>query len=71
MSQVKTEFVGKFDIIATLDPENPKLALKFQNFGSINKAKKEVRKLQAGNKVGRVRVVQKLPPLYKPQEIKP
>ena len=57
----KAEYLRKYDIIATLESPDSNIIVHYQNFGSISKAKKHSRFLQAGNRIGRVRIVDRFP----------
>ena len=66
----KAEYLRKYDIIATLESPDSSIIVHYQNFGSISKAKKHTRLLQAGNKIGRVRAVNRFPKQPAAQEVK-
>lgn len=65
--KINVEFLRKKNTLMTLSPEGDDIG-QVEVFKSINQCKKKVRGLQAGNQVGRVRVVDRFPKTHVKQK---
>lgn len=67
MMQLQPKFLQKKNVVLSLNDDGDDTG-QVEVFKSINQAKKKVRVLQSGNKIGLVRVVDKFPKTHVKQK---